>query len=354
MDELSKVDMPLEEWLKSKSENNSCCFPDSNRLNYYCRYKTISDYMNRYIHPKTEKHTLMFNKDYFLNNHGIKHIEAVIHNASQLLKNNSVEISPYEAFILLVAIHFHDAGLIYGREKHEENSGKVLDELGDNLLDPLEEKCVFNIARVHGGQNSEGSKDTISQIVDEPILGKKVRTQFLASIVRFSDEISDDRTRTDYIPSTFCEIPDESRIHHVYSYALHSVILSEREISLTYAIEKEFFDKKYTYKGSEEFLLDYINIRVKKMHSERMYCMRFWPYDVKKYERIKVNISINYLPPTHPGEPKRINYSIKESGYPGEYTSQKECALCYNSNSDLEKGQDVVNEIKSKIQDLCI
>ena len=55
----------------------------------------------------------------FLTDHGPQHIETVISRASDLIRARSCDLSSYEVFLLLAAIHLHDVGNIHGRTGHQ-------------------------------------------------------------------------------------------------------------------------------------------------------------------------------------------------------------------------------------------
>ena len=92
-------------------------FPE-NGTDYFDRYSRIAAYLNENVHPNVNQGATAMG-DGWLTDHGPKHIATVIRRASDLLCGDSF-LTPYESYILLLSIHFHDVGNVFGREKHEK------------------------------------------------------------------------------------------------------------------------------------------------------------------------------------------------------------------------------------------
>jgi len=123
------VDSNLVRWLQDLDRNQPDCFPPSQGPSYFRRYEDISAYLDRSVHTEVEKGALVaqlkngatpYDKAIYLNNHGPGHVANVINRASDLLQELGVELSPFEGYLLLGAIQFHDVGNIFGRSEHEK------------------------------------------------------------------------------------------------------------------------------------------------------------------------------------------------------------------------------------------
>ena len=261
----------------------------------------------------------------YLTNHGPEHVTQVIQRTTDLLRDSGCELSPYEGYILLTAILFHDIGNVYGRRNHEAKAWKIMNALGVLAgADQLEKRTIIKIALVHGG-TFDGSKDTINRLQEkDDILGKPVRKRLLAAILRFGDELADDFSRASRYILDAGKIPENSQIHHRYSASLNSVRVERGEVRLRFNLDEEEALKEYMKNGQPTFLLDEINDRVLKMHRERMYCMRFMRPHID-ISRIHIDITIY----AHVGEmirkdnqksallePERVQYTLAEGGYP--------------------------------------
>src|ERR1700691_1063772 len=145
----------IEEWFKKLQATDFDL-----KTEYVARYKAVADFLRTDVHPLVELGAAV--KDgIFLNNHGPEHVATVIRKSSELLANDSADLSAYEVYMLLTAIQLHDIGNILGRAGHEarinELNGRLEAMLGD---DTPEKRLLKAIAQAHGG-NVQGDKDTI-------------------------------------------------------------------------------------------------------------------------------------------------------------------------------------------------
>ena len=141
------VDKNLVDWLKEK-ENQDFPLTQSSKDTYPQRYEETAKHMEK-IHNETEKGALLKsiqdqiendsideNQIIYLNNHGPQHINTVIQRSLELLQVSECEMTPYEAYLLLMSIQFHDAGIIYGRKDHEKTCWKIMRDIGYPLSLP--------------------------------------------------------------------------------------------------------------------------------------------------------------------------------------------------------------------------
>ena len=335
-----KIDEHLEQWLKKRRDAD---FPNGDGDIYKSRYNLVAGHLAKDVHNEVEKAAIIAavsiaikknNFEYsqipYLNNHGEKHVSTVIQKASELLEKTGCKITPYECYLLLMAIQFHDVGNIWGRGDHEKKCWAVVDTLGSEVGTDAPEKRIFiGIASVHGGLSIDGNRDTISQLQQEPVsmMGQSIRNRLLASILRLADELADDSTRTSSI--NLIDIPSESKIFHAYSRSLHSVIIEESEIRLGFEIDEDNALEQYAKQGNQVFLIDEIYSRTLKTYNELFYCMRFMRPRIN-IDRIIVKIEI-YQKKSFT-DPLKIEYTLQETGYPVYYSGDI-CEIC----PDLKK-----------------
>ena len=233
-------------------------------------------------------------------------------------------ISPYEVFVLLVSILLHDAGSIYGRSGHEKHPQTIFTEMGKYLCpDKFEAKIITQISTAHAGKVklSDGSysKDTISKLSETDEMGNVfVRQRFIAAVVRFSDEICEDRSRAARFMLDNGILPEHSQVFHAYADSISSVGIDHESKSINLKIEltKDSVLTKHG-KGSQEcikkiFLIDEIFSRLEKMYREMLYCQRFMSGHIN-LDRIRATIKIydeemDLL--------KEQIFELKEEGYP--------------------------------------
>lgn len=203
--------LTLDQWLLSVAPKEQ--FPGHGR-DYPTMYSNMANYLISHAHSAVNIGALLKDGD-LLTDHGPEHIKTVIQRASQLVASKRCELSAYEVFILLAAIHFHDVGNMLGRKGHEVNSRQIQAELGpETFTDNVERVVVYRIAQAHGGQ----PKDKLERLPPlEPVLGFQVRVQFLAAILKFADELADDSFRASTLP--WKEIPKKNQIYHRFANA---------------------------------------------------------------------------------------------------------------------------------------
>ena len=303
-------------------------FPPHEGRPYVDRLKSVACHLNTMVHPNVGKGAMSAaGGGEHLTDHGPQHIQTVMRRASSLLSHpaeNFPQITAYEAYLLLTAIHFHDVGNILGRVDHESKLAEVMEKLYTHTGEEMvERQAICKIAGVHSGK-IEGSRDTISTLPREELVrSHRVRYQALAALLRFADELADESHRADRTAEVLGLLPAESEIYHAYARSLHSVgVMPEQSlVDLKYSFVKEdalrTFRKRISEDSVEEvYLLDEIFSRTVKMHFEREYCMRF-TRGIVHIEAISVSIEVfadrhSIAPCVEP-----IGFRLQERGYPG-------------------------------------
>lgn len=319
------VDECLEKTLEELAENNANGFPaDHSKRSYYDRYHSLSEKLHSDFHNQVVAGSMAVDGG-VLTDHGSEHIKTVIQRAGRLLDHNEThpgnELTPYEIYILLTAIHFHDIGNIMGRTGHEKRIGDMMKAVDSHLGDETEKKCIKNIATVHGG-NIDGDKDTISYLnMRDAINGKYVRPQLLAAILRFADELADDSLRANRVLQQLGIIPKESQVYHKYASCLHSVMVSSKEklVELHFDVHvrdlTKTFGKKVGVRTKQVYLIDEILDRTLKAHLERTYCNRHMS-PVVDIRKISVTIALSKENELPGQQLPKIAFRLEESGYP--------------------------------------
>jgi hypothetical protein len=309
-----------EEFLKITDKS---VFP--HEKDYVGIYKTFKNAFDKDVHPEIKTKILEIEKSGYYNDHGVDHIKMVIDRVSKIIsclnptlnpEPNKFFISPYEVFILLMAIQLHDTGHLIGSRAEHAKKGKELLAKFDagNVLNTSEKLVIGNIARAHGGQD-----DPIGKLQNSDSLShQKIRPQFLAASLRLGDELAEDLTRASKFLIEIDSLEATSKIFHLYSASLDSVDLSEREIQLSFYVMDKFLVDKYpkqTKSGTvEEFLLTEIYKRTQKTFLEALYCGRFLPEECR-FNKVRVKINL-VTSSDHDQVTSPIAYELKENGYP--------------------------------------
>ncbi|MBV7270665.1 HD domain-containing protein [Winogradskyella luteola] len=298
-------------------------FPLDN--NYVRIYEDFKDKFDKEVHPEIKTKILEIEKEGYYNDHGVDHIRMVIQRVSWLLNNlnvsfvkeesNKFYISPYELFILLVAIQLHDTGhLIASRKEHARKGAELLTKFDNGkILSSGERQTISNIAKAHGGKD-----DPIGKLpIDDDISHKTIRPQFLAALLRLGDELSEDQTRASNFLLDIDEMVPTSIIYHLYSASLQSVKINGNELKLKFYISDEVLIKKYQVQTKdgiiEKFLLDEVYDRTFKTFTESLYCSRFLP---EKCRINSVKVNINLYSKSNDQNFKQLAYELRDSIYP--------------------------------------
>lgn len=311
-------------WEDSKQE-----FPQD-KNNLIELYVSFEAHMNEKVHPKVNEGAASCG-DGILTDHGTEHIQMVIRYAYELIKdkyihlfnnnnhnendiNSRQRLNGYEIYILLLSIHFHDVGIIFGRNGHEKKIDEVMQELGDKIpLDNAEKRMVRDIASAHGGfvDSDKDNKDTLKPLLSSDRYGRlPVRHTLIASILRFADELSDDRTRA----NRFAKINEKNIKYHEYSKSLYPIVFEHNTIKFEYDIPYNLLiDKINTTKG-EIYLYDEILNRLIKCMCELEYCRK---YSDGFIIITTLYITINILQQHHQNRcEKTFKFELRISGYP--------------------------------------
>jgi len=312
----------LDEWFLARAEEASCMPSDE----YKSRYQQVVHELRRIqqeagegaILEQVRSGTASWDDFVYLTKHGPEHCEAVIGRVTELIRASQVTISPYEAYLLLFAIHLHDAGIALGRQKHWERCAKIMRDLHVAGSEECEKKTIVQIAQAHG-RESDGNPDTILTLLPEPefvLLEQKVRPQVLAALLRLADELAEGRNRACRFLLGQGSVPPESILCHEYSKSLHSVTLDGAEIVLRFDMSQATALQLFAKGGENLYLLDEIFSRTVKLHCERRYCIRFLRPQLW-LDRVRVHIDI-YSTDGLYRDLKKIGYTLAERGYPEE------------------------------------
>lgn len=284
------------------------------------RFVALDKHLVDEVHPHVNTGAAA-NDAIWLTDHGPRHIKTVIRRIGELtFRNDCFVIKPKDAYLLAVAAHFHDIGNVYGREGHEKRAREELFDLDQSLIgsDNFEKRRICDIAAAHGGL-AVGSKDkdTIGHLpADET-------TRRLAAILRFADELADDKTRTTAIGAKVMEdnecIRKQSEIYHVYAERLDQVHIdhSGDRVCLSFELIQEHLCNEYYKSGKKRYLLDEIFERTLKVHREQVYCSKFMiPHIISN----RVDVDINVCSKRYERILGRFHYTLEQRGYPDYVT----------------------------------
>lgn len=310
----------LSKWL---DQSNAEEFPSAARKAYLKNLRDVKTRLDDHVYGEVDTGALA-TEGVMLTRHGSRHVDTVVRRARDLVMDESNVchgFTPYEVYLLLMAIYIHDIGNLKGRDQHEKNIASMVEQLEIPLSDEtVERKAIIEIAQAHGGTINGTNRDTLGQLAKtDTVMGQCVRKQALAAVLRFADELADDSTRSRRLLKKLGRLPKQSQIYHHYADALHSVNVrrSQHAVDLHFLFRSKEAVDKYCKDNRSVYLLDEIYQRTLKMYRECEYCMRF-TNGLVWIDTISVRIEIHsdkygLVPAVHP-----IGYRLSPSGYPDD------------------------------------
>ncbi|MBL3619045.1 MAG: hypothetical protein JMN26_15105 [gamma proteobacterium endosymbiont of Lamellibrachia anaximandri] len=191
--------------------------------------------------------------------------------------------------------------------------------------DNFEALPIAKIAEVHGGkaldEKGDATKDTIrNSNLDEESSYRAIRfrPRMIAALVRFADEICEDRSRAARFLMERNALPRKSEIYHYYANSITSVDvdLGSKCINIKYELTMDEIVNKKGKDGGEEYLIDEINSRLEKMFCELCYCKAFM-YEVVAVNKIRAVVKIY----DGDSEVRQEVFELAEDGYPSKMFS---------------------------------
>lgn len=255
----------------------------------------------------------------FYTDHGINHINRILHKLFRLLKphlvldegttpytrkhinedKTSKKLNAYELYLLMCSVLWHDVGNLYGRIKHENNIHHFFDKAKNFLHDKNSSEWIEKICEAHSGSNAIISK------IDRESKNEKEFTfypRFLAALLRFSDELDEDKQRIgerviDLLPEGkqafwfFCKCNDSIDVEDD-DFQNRKIIIECKinRCELFQKLKKENTDGT----GIEEVIgIKEYSKRINKINEERKYCtLYFKPHYFKTPDKIELRLSI--------------------------------------------------------------
>jgi hypothetical protein len=147
------------------------------------------------------------------NNHGRGHVLRVLENLDHLVGLKPLQLlDPYELFLAMMAILYHDIGLLQTRKGHEEISKSLLEgDRSDAYIINSIDKEIIAAAVVSHSSSKDIAKE-ISRFSIEEIVGKhRARPGVIAALVRLADELDEDHRRADSILQHRLLLPPTSK-----------------------------------------------------------------------------------------------------------------------------------------------
>jgi hypothetical protein len=216
-----------------------------------------------------------------LSDHGVDHIENVLTNIFDLLGDELNQVSGIDLYSLCVATLFHDVGNLFGREDHQKKITEIYQHVRPDQRFSQEKAIIMRLAGAHTGHARDGTKDTLRDVSEGILYGKKVETQALAALLRLADELAEGQQRTSDFIFKMHGYSVESEIFH--EYATMTSICIDRgggRIMLTYNVEVPVENDHVRSDAEVSFkkLIEFAYHRAVKLDQERRYTKFHCPY----------------------------------------------------------------------------
>jgi hypothetical protein len=243
------------------------------------RYEAMKSFLAKEYYP-----WIQANCPYYTD-HGIGHINSVIHSASLLLQRHLIPtqsslLTSVDIFLILSAILWHDVGNVLGRTDHAQRIAEMTNEIKTlGFPDPALHRLVVEIAQAHAGKDGlDKARSETDCTISRTFT---VYPRALSAVVRFADEISENRSRISV--ALLGAVPAENQIYWQYANAISAsrpdphrerVVLTvemHHDIAVQrYSCPKDLLERA-DGTGSLS-LIEYLILRLEKMNNERAYC----------------------------------------------------------------------------------
>ena len=266
-----------------------------------------------------------------LTDHGPEHVRNVMENVSELLQGKLSVYNAVEKYCMLLSILFHDVGNIFNRKNHHKEISQIYDLVfpdisGSNASS--EKQIILSLCQAHCGIAQDETNDTLNFVPpDGWLLGKSIRIQHLAAILRFADELAEGEQRTSKFiinHPDLVEALEFSLDYHLYANC--SIINIDRaggRICCTYHIH--IADEKQDKSGEAGIhikiselpsFLEFIYKRIEKLNQERKYS-KYYNSLLEPFKVITITMNFWYKSNLIPTDLQQLK--LTDLVIPGEY-----------------------------------
>lgn len=216
------------------------------------------------------------------NNHGRGHIQRVLENLDRLVGDDPLQhLNAYELFLAMMAILYHDIGLLQDRKDHAGISKTLLE--GDShdayIINSIDKEIIA--AAVVSHSSSRDLAQEFIALADEEIIGSyEARPKVIGALVRLADELDEDHRRADPILQRRLELPPESQFYWLFCQRIRGIRpdLKTKRIDVNLALQPE--DTRTYGKlpdGKTRHFVAFVAEKLAKINSERVVVNQFLP-----------------------------------------------------------------------------
>jgi len=220
------------------------------------------------------------------NNHGRGHILRVLENLNNLLGDKPLDhLEPYELFLAMMAILYHDVGLLQQRKGHEEISKELLEaDTNDAYIIKTIDKQIIMAAVVSHSSSQDIDKQCTGFLQEQIVGENKARPRVVAALVRLADELDEDYRRADPILQSKLNLPADSAFFWLFCQRVEGVRpkLVAKRIDFNLAFQTQDTVRYGPVPGGRiRHFVAFFAEKLAKINQERVYVNRFLPPDLQ-------------------------------------------------------------------------
>jgi hypothetical protein len=232
----------------------------------------------------------------FINDHSRRHLQRVLAHIESLLQRHfptgsgpiadipsTRSLTWADTMILLNALIWHDIGNMHGRHGHAARVHECFGAVSGYLYEEPLADYIKQVAEAHSGADAISRLIPASHAVGS-YQGEDVHPQFLASVLRFADELDEDQRRIS--PAEWSDldiVPAKNKRFWFFCQANTSIRVTAEPgpqilkavVEISSHVPAQHFDLKFPSDASEVSALQEYFRRLIKLDNERRYCNQF-------------------------------------------------------------------------------
>jgi hypothetical protein len=226
------------------------------------------------------------------NDHGPGHINRVLAYLDQLLGQAPVEfLSEYELFLAMMAVLYHDLGILRSRANHASISAVLLGEEKNEYVIDSHDRDIISAAVVSHSSTKDIAVECSRFSSTEVIGGQNVRPRVVAALVRLADELDEDYRRSDPLAAERIDLPADSLFYWQFCQRVMGVQPQHtlHEIRVFLEFEPNDLGRIVGLGGSPRLFVVAVAEKLEKMNRERATVNRFLPPTLQ-YNRMSLTL----------------------------------------------------------------
>ena len=243
------------------------------------------------------------------NDHGFTHIDRVLEKLSGLLGPQPLdEIRPYELFLTVMSVLYHDIGLMQQRSDHAGISALLVDEERNEYIIDKRDREVIRAAVASHSSHRDIDTETASLQVEMLIGDQRVRPKVVAALVRLADELDEDYRRADPILQAHSKLPARSRFYWEFCQRISGIQPLRQTGTIEVAVDFLPGDigRLVLVGGSKRAFVAAFAEKLAKINRERVYVNKFLPTALQFRQ---VTVTVRPLPGEGPWRtPRDFNF----------------------------------------------